>query len=221
MGRGIRRGLRGRGKRWWKRFLNEEKPMMTTLERLRGRVGVEVFDTSQDELLSGFAGLVESRLEMECNRRFARLAGAMEEFRGRQLLLAVERYPIEAVTEFAVKYSERTGWEVIAIADVDYLVVAGSQIRLEYPLGTVHSLLRVTYTGGYVMPGTVATAGQAALPVELEEALLQQVAYMYQSRDKLGIITQWDAGTAYRQYQKAELLSEVAAVVQRYRRYTL
>jgi len=45
----------------------------------------------------------------------------------------------------------------------------------------------VTYTGGYVLPGTDAEAGQTALPKDIELAALEQVAYWYQNKDRLGI----------------------------------
>jgi hypothetical protein len=46
-------------------------------------------------------------------------------------------------------------------------------------------------SSGYVMPGTSPGAGQTALPSDLEQAAVEQVAYWFQNRDKLGPLRHW------------------------------
>lgn len=193
--------------------------MLTTIEHLRARCGLDAFDTSQDTLLTALAGLVGARFERDCNRFFDRVAAAADEFSGDEVCLAVMRTPIESVASFHLKTNETDGWELQD--GVDYLLIGANLVELPAPLGTRAQRLKVTYAGGYVLPGATAGAGQTALPQEIEDAVLQQCAYMFQQRDKLGLITQWDAGSSYRQWAKAEILPEVAVVITKYRRLTL
>jgi hypothetical protein len=58
-------------------------------------------------------------------------------------------------------------------------------ISLLTPLGIASQQARVTYTGGYVLPGATPGAGQTALPAELEQACVEQAAYWYQNRHRL------------------------------------
>jgi hypothetical protein len=58
-------------------------------------------------------------------------------------------------------------------------------------MGTVREVARVTYTGGYVLPGGVPAAGESMLPKDLEYAVTEQVAAWFQNKDKLGLIRHW------------------------------
>ena len=72
---------------------------------------------------------------------------------------------------------------------------------------------RLTYTGGYVLPGTTPQSGQIALPDDLEQAAVEQVAFWFQNRDRLGLKTHWPSGDAYRQFATQDLLDSVQAVL--------
>jgi len=45
--------------------------------------------------------------------------------------------------------------------------------------------------GGYVLPGTTPSAGQTALPDDLEQAAVEQVAYWFRNRDNTGLLRSW------------------------------
>ncbi len=79
----------------------------------------------------------------------------------------------------------------------------------------------MTYTGGYVMPGTSPGAGQTALPAELEWAAVEQVAVWFQQRDKLGLLKHWPSGGTFLAFAQEPLLPQVQAVIRRYRRWSL
>src|ERR1051326_9034291 len=68
---------------------------------------------------------------------------------------------------------------------IDYLLRRNCVISLANPLGDCRQRARVTYTGGYVLPGTAVGAGQTALPDDLEQAMVEQVACWFMNRDKL------------------------------------
>jgi hypothetical protein len=46
---------------------------------------------------------------------------------------------------------------------------------------------RVTYTGGFVLPGDTPAPGQTPLPPDLEQAAIEQVAYWF--RNRAGLMT--------------------------------
>ena len=80
-------------------------------------------------------------------------------------------YPIETVTKFELKTTEAEDW--VEQTSVSYLLRQACIVSLTVPLSFVPQavtpqLARPTYTGGYVMPGTTPSAGQTALPADLE-----------------------------------------------------
>jgi hypothetical protein len=95
-------------------------------------------------------------------------------------------------------------------------------ISLVLPLAPgAAAVARVTYTGGYVPPGTVAQAGQTALPKDLEGAASEQVAAWYQNKDKLGLIRHWPSGGTYLVLSQLPLLPAVAVTLRRYQRWSV
>jgi hypothetical protein len=83
---------------------------------------------------------------------------------------------------------------------------------------------RLTYTGGYVLPGTSPpppVPPATPLPKDLEDAATEQVAYRFQKREKLGLRTSWPNGGEYKQFGEWDLLRPVASVLQSHKRYSL
>src|SRR6266566_4232166 len=113
-------------------------------------------------------------------------------------------------------WSEQTG--------VEYLIRRQCVISLSSPLRTPNSALctaRIQYAGGYVLPGTTPTAGQTALPDDLEQAAVEQVAYWFRNRDKSGLIRSWPHDGTYEVFPQLDLLLEVRAVLKKYERFLL
>ena len=79
----------------------------------------------------------------------------------------------------------------------------------------------MTYTGGYVLPGTDPQPGQTPLPDDLEQAAVEQVAFWFTTRDKLGLKTYWPVSAAYYQFATQDLLDSVRAVLKPYQRWSL
>src|SRR3954469_23828808 len=193
--------------------------MLTTLEIVKSRLGIDNFDTAEDALLNRFLRHASARFELECNRKFDRLENATDQFPADTSDLSVTRYPVESVSAFDVKTSERTGWE--RVADVDYLLKPGGVISLTGTLGANSQLLRVTYIGGYVLPGNTPAAGQLALPDDLEQACVEQVAFWYQRREQLGIVNFSGEGGTIKLPSNPDLLPQVVAVLKPYTRLSL
>jgi len=94
---------------------------------------------------------------------------------------------------------------------------------LAKPASTLNSqpcVARITYTGGYVLPGTTPAPGQTPLPDDLEQAAVEQVAFWFQKRDKLGLRTTWPSTGEYKQFADLDLLRSVSATLRQYERVT-
>jgi hypothetical protein len=97
-------------------------------------------------------------------------------------------------------------------------------IVLRVPLRTAPleaELGRVTYSGGYLAPGSPELPGTTRLPAELEQAAVEQTAYWFQTRDKIGVKRQWPKGGDYEEFADPDLLPSVRAVLSRYARLVL
>ena len=114
-----------------------------------------------------FAG---GRFERDCHRLLERAVNAVEEFSGDVTEIRVARFPLESVSQFHLKDNETDGW--VLQSSVDYLVRRACVISLGGALGNQAQQAKVTYTGGYVLPGSTPGSGQTALPDELEGSTL-------------------------------------------------
>src|SRR3954470_14074782 len=123
-----------------------------------------------------------------------------------------------------MKTTEAEAW--IEQTGIDFLIRNHCVLSLAQPLNASRSTLnapqaRITYTGGYVLPGTAVGAGQTALPADLEQAAVEQVAAWFQNRDKLGLDTIWPHAGTYEKFLQTPLLLSVAATLKRYERFVL
>src|SRR2546426_11521464 len=134
--------------------------MLTTLLNIKSRLGLDAFDTENDFILTCTLKHVSARFAAECNRTFDYGVDLKFEFRGDQENILVDHPPIESVSKFELKTTESEGWGPQSA--IGYLLSPQkTTIELAEPLGTTAQLGRVTYTGGYILPGgTPASAGQ-------------------------------------------------------------
>ena len=61
----------------------------------------------------------------------------------------------------------------------------------------------------------------APLPKDLEQAAVEQVAFWYQNRDRLGLLRIWEYHGTYRQFADLDLLQSVRAVLFQYTRFEI
>jgi len=192
--------------------------MLTQLATLKSRLGLEIFDTTDDLVLTSILKHVSARFAAECNRIFDYGAGLTYEFRANQINIIVDHPPIELVSQFHLKTTEAEGW--VLQLSIDYLLSEKkSVIELAVPLGTSRQLGRVTYTGGYILPGATPTGNQIALPDDIEQACIDQVAYWYQRRTQLGLVSVTSGDSTVQQFQTSDLLPQVQAVLKHYERW--
>ena len=194
--------------------------MLTQLSTVKARLAIPDVDTTNDALLTAAIEAVSARFDQECGRTLARTENATHEFDPGDRELCPPCYPIESVARFELKASEAAGWQEVQPAP-DYLIRRGCVISLlsALPAPSSSGLARVTYVGGYVLPGATAGPGQTPLPPHLEQAAIEQVAYWFQNREKLGAIRYWPKGAVYEQFADLDLLPSVRAVLFQYRRW--
>jgi hypothetical protein len=196
--------------------------MLTQLSTVKARLSIPEADTTNDALLTTAIKAISARFDKETSRTLAHIVGATFEFPADDTEISPPCYPIEAVTKFETKSTEAEGWQ--EKTGVDYLIRSGCIVSLPFPLSTLNSqpsTSRITYTGGYVLPGTTPGAGQTPLPDDLEQACIEQVGFWYQNKDRLGLKTFWPSGDAYRQFAALDLLDSVKATLSHYRRWSL
>jgi hypothetical protein len=200
--------------------------MLTQLATIKARLDIAPADTTRDDLLTRAIQAVSERFDHECNRRFARVVGATQEFLADDTEVSLLRFPIESVAKWELKTTETEGW--VEQTDVACLLRPGGVISLGMPLSFTRQawsfgprLARVTYTGGYVLPGTTPGQGQTPLPPDIEFAAQEQVAAWFQHRDKLGLVRYWPSGGTFLVFTQAPLLPTVSAALRPYRRWGL
>ncbi len=191
--------------------------MLTQLSTVKSRLGILDTDLQYDALLTNAIKAVSERFDHECNRRLARTEDFAQEFSADNTEVCAMCYPIETVGKFELKTNETDGW--VEQTGIEYLVRRGCVISLAAPLGSSRQQGRVSFTAGYVLPGTTPGAGQTALPVDLEQAVVEQAAYWFQNRDRLGLLRIWEYNGTYRHYADLDLLRSVKAVLFQYTRW--
>lgn len=193
---------------------------LTQLTTLKTRLGIAESDVRDDEILGNALAAVGARFEAECHRRFERSAAATYQFRADERDILVDRPPIESVTSFHLKENETTGW--VLQSDIVYLIgPQANLIELSIALGTREQIAKVTFAGGYVLPGTTPGAGQTALPSDLEHAAQEQTVYWFQNRERLGLSNVSAEGGSLSQFGSLNLLPSVAAVLKKYERWLM
>jgi len=197
--------------------------MLTQLATVKSRLALVI--TDYDDLLTNAIKAVSDRFDKETNRTLSRTTSATHEFDATDTEILPRCYPVESVTKFELKSDETDGWS--EQTGVQYLIRRQCVISLSVPLNSQLSTLnspalaRVTLTGGYVLPGTSPSAGQTALPDDLEQAAVEQVAYWFRNRDTTGLIRSWPHGGTYEAFAQLDLLLEVRAVLKKYERFLL
>jgi hypothetical protein len=194
--------------------------MLSTLSALKSRLNIAESDITHDDLLTAALDAVSTRFERECNRTFARTENATYEFDPSDVEILPPIYPIESISKFELKQTE--GW--VEQTDVEYLIRRSCVISLETSFVITHSsfgIARVTYTGGYVLPGDTPAPGQTALPSDLEQAAIEQAVAWFQNKDHLGLEVYWGYHSAYSKFSKLDLLPAVRQTLNTYRRFSV
>ncbi len=191
--------------------------MLTQLSTVKARLALLETDIQYDALLAGAIQAVSARFDFECNRTLARTENFQQEFEACACEIGAACYPVETVSLFELKSTEAESWVEQPLPR--HIVRQRCVISLSAPVGSLRQQGRVTYTGGYVLPGAVPGPGQTILPPILEQAAVEQVAYWFQNRDRLGLSRIWEYHGTYRDIVDLDLLSSVRAVLFQFTRW--
>lgn len=162
--------------------------LLTTAAAVNARVDQP--ETTDADMLEDIVAAVTEQIESYLGRKLFRVADFVEYPRQDGKVLQLNRYPVESVSSVlwddtrvfgasAFEYTENTDYVVHpdrGILELTYGV---------WPRGS--RVLQVTYTGGYVAPGTAPTGDQVAMPLEIVEAAISQTAYKYRTRKEEGL----------------------------------
>jgi hypothetical protein len=203
---------------------------LSSLTKLKQQLLAEALraSTKYDAALSAIGLGVAAQFEKYCNRKFARVAADTFTCSADRDHVFLPRYPVEDVTEIALKTDETTGFEVqsnvvISREDSNGMVYWGAF------LGPFYGRIRITFTGGYWWDSTeegndTLPTGATAVPDDLYLAWVLQCRVVWQAIDKLGkdIVTtgsssQFGTGTL----AGLELNAQVKAVLDQYRRFQM
>lgn len=191
--------------------------MLTQLSTVKTRLGIT--DETNDAILLRVINAVSSRFELYCNRSFGRNTAATEEFSAEETEIRAGCFPIESVSGFDLKNSEREGWVAVSPSP-DFNVRRCCVISLLIRLGNWKQMARVKYIGGFVLPGDEVGDGQTPLPEDIQQACIEQIAYWYQNRSSVGSSSLTSAAGVTTTIQDQSLLNSVEDTLKRYTRWS-
>lgn len=158
------------------------------------------------------------RVEYETDRKLRR-AIVTETFSTipGQRSIRVGRYPIEAVT--SIKEALDGDFAAADFMDTDsYEILSGGDrglITLRYrPFRSGAGSVQIVYTGGLLRTDS---GGSTWAPYDLRNAAIRQVVYMIQRRNMLGVSGETISGASVSIIAEQDLLSDVRAVIEKYR----
>jgi hypothetical protein len=180
--------------------------------------------TDWDQVLKTIGLGVALAFERHCNRLWKRTAGETDEFRADRAVWVVRRFPIETVSEIAIRDDYATGWVSQSISDVLNVSEESGLVKFGDVLGPSTSEARLTYTGGYWYDtdeayGTAQPSGTFAVPGDLKAAWLLQCASEFERRD--GIQQKTAIGRPKDQEARfsTEMLKDVERTLNAHRRF--
>lgn len=193
--------------------------MLCQLQTLKDRLKLPESDVVDDDILTNFILAVSGRFARECNRIFDYSDSATFDFRADEMNVAVNRYPIVLPLSFAVKTTEPAGFVLESIMPDYVLNPTKSIIELAAPLGSSRQIARVTFEGGYALPGNTPSGSEPALPDEIEQACVEQCVFYYQNKDRLGLAGVSAEGGSISKLATADLLPHVQVLLKKYERW--
>ncbi|UVI28173.1 phage gp6-like head-tail connector protein [Paenibacillus spongiae] len=136
--------------------------MLTNLERLKRVLPKELYDPSQDDRLELDIAAASAAIENYCKRSFKKQLYT-ERVSGYETskYINLRNYPVHSITEFS------NAWEYEILDDGRIYCANG------WPTGE-HNI-KVSYIGGYVLPGDATNEEPRTLPEPLELACLLYV----------------------------------------------
>lgn len=198
---------------------------IATLAALKARLGLTGAD--HDAVLTAILAGLKDRFETEADRPLIVTPAAVTEyFTGQGEFLQLRRYPVVSITSIKIAYDYDFDSATALVANTDYRLVNDGKkgvlwrMYSDWP-ASPPDCIQAIWRGGYAAAGVTPGTGETALPADLQEAAIQQASYWWQQRDKVGLASVGYQGGSVSTYAQAELLRDVRAVLERYRRVSL
>ena len=193
--------------------------MICTLAEVKTRLEISV--ATWDAMLTQMITAVGARFDAFTGRRLEYEAQHAQVFPAFMTSLCADAYPMGAVAKWEVLESVAEGW--VEVTAPGYLAGPTSPVlQLDKPLGSDGDLLRLTYPGGYLFPGSSPPAPPAWQPSTLPEALhyaaIEQVAQWYQLKGSAGVSRVENISGVYWTLADSLLVPWVRLVLKQYRR---
>ena len=196
---------------------------LCTLNQLKTRL--DISDAGSDGLLGGIITGVSGQLQGAggCGRQLGLQADRVELISvsgSRMASVWVSIYPIVSISEIKeALYGAYDDADALTVnEDYQFVAATGELRRIGSWLAGIETI-RITYTAGYAAPGDELGAGETALPDEIVEAAIQQAAFTYQKRDKLGLTALGSQGGSASGYAADKILAGPKITMQGYRRF--
>ncbi len=172
------------------------------------------------EILSIGTG-VARWFEAQCDRKFSRVVDDLYLCRGDRMHVTLPRYPVEAVTLVEQLYPIGTQWTPCPAPSLLY--PQSGLLEFLVPAAPLGSQLRVTFTGGYWFDTSddhsgLLPTGATPLPEDLSRAWLDQSAFLFENRSRLGMKKYIERGSAF-YLENDALVPGVVSILNGYRRY--
>jgi hypothetical protein len=136
--------------------------MLTQLSTVKDRLAIAPATTTYDTLLTSAIKAVSTPFDKLTNRTLARTVGTTQEFPADKTELILSCFPLETVTKLELKSTEAEGW--VEQTGIDHLIRNACIVSLSSRLGTWRDQGRITYVGGYVLPGTAPALAKPPCP---------------------------------------------------------
>lgn len=147
--------------------------------------------TDYDTILDAIGLGVARGFDKWCNRKFSRATGDTVTFSANRSHYYLPRFPVEQVSEVALKLDESEGFVVQAdaIQNADY---TKGFIYFGAVLGHWAGVVRVTFDGGFWFDTSeddsgALPSGASPLPADIQLAWLLQCGHVWDSKDRLGV----------------------------------
>ena len=190
-----------------------------------------------DPQLTSIGLSVAAQFDSYTMRNLARNPAAQWEGTADRIFVSLPCYPVEAVSKLEVRFYGQTDdgtltgnpvWNDYTAFVIGTLDNLSGLLDLQYPQGTVLDRIRITFAGGYYIPGTPSEDGLSVppmpvlatpLPADLFNAWTLQVATELQARDVLGTgAIRDEKGTALPFAAGLRLKTAVLEILNTYRR---
>ncbi len=193
---------------------------LSTLDYLKSRLlpEAEQEETTWDAALGMLGKAIAERMQIYCNRRFARAVDEVDEFPARTLAVTLRRYPVEEIESIQIREWNGTPSALNTGHACD---MESGLIEFSRPPGGRTQRIMVTYTGGYWLDdGGEMPAGARPLPDDLLEAFVAEVQWHAETRGLFGAAGLRPAKEAGERRIANGLSEECGEALRPYRRFS-